>query len=37
MLIVVTPDVIMVCPQESVPDIKKVIEELITTGNKQYT
>ena len=37
MLVVVTPDVIMVCPQESVPDIKKVIEELETTGNKQYT
>ena len=37
MLVVVTSDVIMVCPQESVPDIKKVIEELEATGNKQYT
>jgi len=37
MLVIVTKDVIMVCPQESVPDIKKVIEELAATGNKQYT
>ena len=37
MLVVVTSDVIMVCPQESVPDIKKIIEELEATGNKQYT
>ena len=37
MLVIVTKDVIMVCPQESVPDIKKVIEELVATGNKQYT
>ena len=37
MLVIVTKDVIMVCPQESVPDIKKVIEELAPTGNKQYT
>lgn len=37
MLVIVTQDVIMVCPQESVPDIKAVIEELAATGNKQYT
>ncbi|MBI4034899.1 MAG: mannose-1-phosphate guanylyltransferase [Candidatus Chisholmbacteria bacterium] len=37
MLVIVTPDVIMVCPQESVPDIKKVIQELEATGNSQYT
>ena len=37
MLVVVTSDVILVCPQESVPDLKKVIEELEATGNKQYT
>lgn len=36
-LIVVTPDVIMVCPQESVPNIKKVIDELDATGNSRYT
>lgn len=37
MLVVITPDVIMVCPQESVPQIKKVIEELQATGNEKYT
>ncbi len=37
MLVIVTPDVIMVCPQESVPEIKKVIQELEATGNGQYT
>ena len=37
MLVVVTQDVIMVCPQESVPQIKQVIDQLQATGNTKYT
>lgn len=37
MLVIVTEDVILVCPQESVPEIKKVVNSFESTGNEKYT
>lgn len=37
MLVVVTDDVIMVCPQDSVPEIKKVVRGFEATANEKYT
>lgn len=37
MLVVVTDDVILVCPQESVPEIKKVVQGFEATGDEKYT
>ncbi len=37
MLVVVTDDVIMVCPEESVPEIKKVVRGFEATANEKYT
>ncbi len=37
MLVIVTEDVILVCPQESVPEIKKVVNSFETTNNEKYT
>src|SRR3989344_4730648 len=37
MLVIVTDDVILVCPQESVPEIKKVVGSFESTANEKYT
>lgn len=37
MLVVVTNDVIMVCPEDSVPEIKKVVRGFEATANEKYT
>lgn len=37
MLVIITEDVILVCPQESVPEIKKVVRGFETTANEKYT
>ncbi len=37
MLVIITEDVILVCPQESVPEIKKVVEGFTSTANEKYT
>lgn len=37
MLVIITADVILVCPQESVPEIKKVVNSFEATGNEKYT
>ena len=37
MLVVVTDDVILVCPEESVPEIKKLVRGFEATANEKYT
>lgn len=37
MLVIVSEDVILVCPQESVPEIKKVVNSFTATANEKYT
>jgi len=37
MLVIVTDDVILVCPQESVPEIKKVVQGFKSSANEKYT
>jgi len=37
MLVVVTDDVILVCPQDSVPQIKNVVQSFKSTANEKFT
>lgn len=37
MLVIVTDDVVLVCPEDSVPEIKKVVKGFESTANDKYT